>query len=185
MPIYQLSGIAADANARRRADGTLVIAVDGPSGSGKSRLARRVARAVGGPFTVLHADDLVAGWDSMLNVPNRLADVLAELRAGRSATYDTWDWTGDRVGPPTTIEPAATIVVEGCGSGGLACAEYVDFLLWIDAPPAVRHERAIARDGDSYAPHWDRWAAQERELYARDRVRERADVLLDGRRPVR
>ncbi|GAB3301444.1 hypothetical protein EK0264_00795 [Epidermidibacterium keratini] len=185
MPIYQLSDIAADANARRRPDGTLVIAIDGPSGSGKSRLARRIARAVGDDFTVLHADDLVAGWDSLLEVPHRLAGVLAELRAGRTASYDTWDWAADRVGPPAQLEPTPTIVVEGCGSGGLACAQYVDFLVWVDAPPGVRRERAIARDGDTYAAHWERWAAQERELYARDRVRERADVVIDGRRPVR
>ena len=44
---------------------------------------------------------------------------------------------------------------------------------------AVRRARALARDGAVYAPHWDRWAAQEDALLARERTSERADVELD------
>jgi cytidylate kinase len=38
--------------------------------------------------------------------------------------------------------------------------------VWLEAPATVRKERALARDGDTYAPHWDRWAAQEDAVYA-------------------
>ena len=36
----------------------------------------------------------------------------------------------------------------------------------------------FARDGEAYRPHWQRWAAQERALYAADRTRESADVIV-------
>ena len=36
-----------------------------------------------------------------------------------------------------------------------------DLLVWLEAPDGVRHGRAMARDGDSYRPHWRRWAEQE------------------------
>ncbi len=32
------------------------------------------------------------------------------------------------------------------------------------------------RDGDLYAPNWERWARQEEEMLARERTPERADV---------
>ncbi len=39
--------------------------------------------------------------------------------------------------------------------------------------------RGIARDGEAYRPHWERWAEQEARLYAADRTRERADLVID------
>jgi hypothetical protein len=36
----------------------------------------------------------------------------------------------------------------------------------------------MERDGATYAPHWARWAAQERAHFAADRTRERADVAF-------
>jgi hypothetical protein len=33
--------------------------------------------------------------------------------------------------------------------------------VWMQAPTSSRRARALARDGDTYRPHWDRWAAQE------------------------
>lgn len=33
--------------------------------------------------------------------------------------------------------------------------------IWIECPAELRRERALRRDGDTYAPHWERWASQE------------------------
>jgi hypothetical protein len=40
----------------------------------------------------------------------------------------------------------------------------------------------MARDGDLYAPHWQRWAAQEERHLAREATRDRADLVLDASR---
>jgi hypothetical protein len=42
----------------------------------------------------------------------------------------------------------------------------------------------MARDGETYRPNWERWAASERELFERDRTRERADLVVDTSAPV-
>jgi hypothetical protein len=42
----------------------------------------------------------------------------------------------------------------------------------------------MARDGATYRPNWERWAASERALFARDRTRERADLVVDTSAPV-
>jgi len=50
--------------------------------------------------------------------------------------------------------------------------------VWVDAPSDVRYARAMARDGEHYRPHWQRWAAQEESLFTADHTRERADLLV-------
>jgi len=37
----------------------------------------------------------------------------------------------------------------------------------------------MSRDGDSYAPHWRRWADQEDRLFAAEGTRARADLVID------
>ena len=36
----------------------------------------------------------------------------------------------------------------------------------VKAPDELRYRRAIDRDGETYRPHWERWAAQEEALFA-------------------
>ena len=57
-------------------------------------------------------------------------------------------------------------------------------LVWVEAPYDVRLRRGLERDGDAFAPHWEQWAADEAALFARERTRERADVVVDGTRAV-
>ena len=57
-------------------------------------------------------------------------------------------------------------------------------LIWVEASRDDRYARAMARDGATYQPNWERWAASERALFARDRTRERADLVIDTSAPV-
>jgi hypothetical protein len=68
--------------------------------------------------------------------------------------------------------------VEGCGSGALPAGRALSALVWVEADLAVRYARGIARD-PGFADFWDRWAAQERQLYAADGTRFRADLVID------
>ena len=47
-----------------------------------------------------------------------------------------------------------------------------------DPDPAVRRARGLARDGAAYEPWWETWAAAERAHFARNRTRERADLVV-------
>ena len=51
--------------------------------------------------------------------------------------------------------------------------------LWLDAPAEQRFARAIARDGDAYAPHWQRWAEQEERHIAVNDPAALADLVYD------
>jgi anthranilate synthase component 1/para-aminobenzoate synthetase len=53
-------------------------------------------------------------------------------------------------------------------------------LVWLEAPSSVRKKRALDRDGETFAPHWDRWAAQEDAMLARERTPGRADLVIES-----
>lgn len=159
---------------------TVVVAVDGPSGAGKSTLADALAdrlRAAGRDVAVVRVDDTYPGWDGLEAAVPRVVDgVLVPLAAGRAGTLPRWDWTAGREAPADVVPVPEVLVLDGVGSGARACAPYLALLVWLDGPQDVRRRRAIARDGEEYAPHWERWAAQERAHFAREGTADRADV---------
>lgn len=162
---------------------TRIVAVDGPSGSGKTTCAGRLAEALlsrsGIAPQVVHMDDLYPGWDGLAAaVPRLVAGVLAPLAAGRAGRYRRWDWAAGRDGDAVRVPAADWLVVEGAGCGARAAASSYVVLVWLDAPADERRRRGLARDGDTYAPHWERWAAQERAHFASEGTAARADLRL-------
>ena len=77
------------------------------------------------------------------------------------------------------MAPSRFLVVEGCGSSVGPAGAYAAVRVFVEADRALRMQRGIARDGEAYRPHWERWAAQEAQLYAADSTRERADLVVD------
>ena len=110
-----------------------VVTIDGYSGSGKSTLAAAIARLVSN-WQVLHLDDWYPGWDGLAAGADIARRIAADLRGGRASSYEAWDWENGTTGATTRV-PLAPTIIEGCG--------------------------AIARDGQTYAPHWQRWADQD------------------------
>lgn len=156
-----------------------VLALDGPSGSGKTSLAATLARAWRAP--TLHLDDLYPGWDGLAETVELLASgVLRPLSRGTPGAYRRWDWHagGWAETRRVPVPPGGVLIVEGCGSSVGAAGEFAAVRVWVDAPQDVRRARGLARDGDAFAEQWERWRAQEVSLFAADRTREKADLLL-------
>ncbi|MGZ4436240.1 MAG: 4-amino-4-deoxy-L-arabinose transferase [Nocardioidaceae bacterium] len=159
-----------------------LLCVDGPSGAGKTTLAaavRRAARRRDIDVAVLHMDAVYDGWEGLAAGMATVArDVVAPLRAGRPGHYRRYDWHRGRFAEGHEVRPRALLVVEGVGAGNPAYADATTLLVWCDAPAGLRLERALARDGVESRERLLAWHAREQEMFARERVRERADVLL-------
>ncbi|NYF99575.1 hypothetical protein [Janibacter cremeus] len=154
-----------------------VIGVDGRSGAGKTSLAHQVATAWSAP--VVSMDEIYPGWDGLAEgAAILLSHVLIPLSRGRNVAVPTWDWVRDAPGAPRRLEVGDRLVVEGCGSTVGPAADLIGTLVWLDGHESVRRERAIVRDGEVFAAHWDMWAQQEARLFGADRTRERADLVL-------
>ena len=133
-----------------------VVTIDGYSGSGKSTLAAALARLVNG-WQVLHLDDWYPGWDGLAAGADIARRIAADLRGGRASSYEAWDWEHDTTGATIRV-PLAPTIIEGCG----AIEVEADLAVWIADPgEEERRTRALARDGQTYAPHWQRWADQD------------------------
>ena len=165
-------------DAESRCGTTTVVAIDGLSGSGKSSLADAVARHFEAP--IVHMDDLYPGWDGLaVAVDLVTTQVLEPLARGERAAYRRWDWHRSRWAETVPVPDAPVLVLEGCGCSVRPAGDYAAVRVWVEAAAEVRKDRGIARDGAAYAPHWDRWMAQERALFAADGTRERAHLVID------
>ena len=133
-----------------------VVTIDGYSGSGKSTLAAALAPLLPG-WQVLHLDDWYPGWDGLAEGAHIARRIAADLREGRASSYEAWDWENGTTGATIRV-PLAPTIIEGCG----AIEAEADLAIWIADPGEdERRSRALARDGQTYAPHWRRWAEQD------------------------
>ena len=160
-----------------------LLCVDGPAGSGKTTLGAELAERTGAQL--IHGDDLMSGWRGLDAVGRQLDALVEPLAAGRPGRYRHFDWHQNRYDRTVPVAAAPWLVVEGVGSGAAAIAPHTTVLAWVEVDDALRLRRGLARDGEELREQWLVFMDDERELFARERTRERADVLVDGtgRRP--
>ncbi len=141
---------------------TPLILIDGRSGAGKTTIARAVAERLDAQLLAL--DSLYPGWDGLASGAETVRlGVLLPFSRGQRGHWHRWDWQAGRPAEEHVIEACRPLVVEGAGVLTPQSAELADVSVWLESPLVSRRRRALDRDGDDYAPHWNRWAAQEDE----------------------
>jgi uridine kinase len=166
--------------AARHPDRTVWIGIDGFGASGKSTFAMRVAAALD-RVAVVPVDDFggprIEEWDW-----DRFRDQLVgPLLDGRPARYQRWEWKARAGGAWVDVRAGSVVIVEGVSSTRAEAAVPWDLTVWVDAPQEIRLRRAVARDGEAMLPMWlDEWMPSEERYAARERPRERVDLVVDG-----
>lgn len=150
----------------------MITLIDGRSGSGKTELATLLAGRLGAQLVRL--DDVYPGWDGLDAASRAVPGIL------RSHRWRRWDWTAARAAEWHELDPGRPLIVEGVGALSRASRPLADRALWVELDDDdARKRRALAREG-SFAPHWERWAAQEERFLERENPRALADVVVDG-----
>jgi uridine kinase len=155
---------------------TRLVSIDGPAGSGKTTLARAVAALTGA--VVVHMDDLYPGWEGLFEVGPQVLGIVTPLSAGRTGSYRRYDWVAGEYAETHEVAPAPLLVLEGVGSGNRPWRHLVSTLVWVEADPPTRLARGLARDGQAWRGHWERWMADEDRLFAEEKTRVRADLVV-------
>ena len=158
-----------DATGSRRA----VVLIDGRSGSGKTVLGESLAPRLDAQLVSL--DDLYPGWEGLEAGSDAVHETV--LRA-RDPGWARWDWASARPAEWHPVDPDRAIVIEGCGALSRANRALATFGIWLELDAEERRRRALERDGELFAPHWDEWAAQEVAFAAREHPIELADLVL-------
>lgn len=158
-----------------------VVLIDGCSGAGKSSLAARIAKQwpLAGRVQVIALDSIYPGWDGLDDGVIRAADwILRPHGRGVIGTWRRWDWDRNSEAESHAVDPALGLIVEGSGLLTAATAPLADVGVWVESGEAARKDRALARDGETYRPHWGRWAEQERRHIERDDPRALATRIV-------
>ena len=150
-----------------------VVLIDGGSGSGKTTLAAALAPALAAQLVRL--DDFYPGWGGLESASAAVGDqVLAPVDPG----WRRWDWSAGAAAEWHELDSSLPLVIEGSGCLSRSNRAGATFGIWVELDAPTRRQRALQRDGDSYAPHWDEWAAQERAFGCREHPWRLADVVL-------
>lgn len=158
-----------------------VVLIDGRSGAGKSSLA--AALVVAWPerraVQLVALDSIYPGWGGLQRGTETAArDILLPHAEGRIGHWRRFDWEIGTEAETHAVDPSLPLIVEGAGILTAATRRLCDVAVWVDAPDDSRRERAIRRDGETYEPHWERWAAQERAHIAREAPAELASLVV-------
>jgi uridine kinase len=160
--------------------GTVLVAIDGHGGVGKSTLARAIGQQTDG-VTVISLDQLappaVPNWDW-----RRFNDqVFAPLRTGRTGRYQAWDWDRNAPGGWHDVPVGGIVVVEGMGTLREELGDPWALRIWVEAPFELRLQRVVERDGEAMREVWtNQWMPEEDAYVAAHRPDQRADLIVDG-----
>jgi uridine kinase len=165
---------------RRRKQGTVLVAIDGPGGAGKSTLAALICAQVGNSH-VVHLDDFaspsVPGWDQ----ERFRRQVLRPLLAGQDACYQRWDWATDSGAEWHRAGAGSVVIVEGVSATRVELGHAWDLTVWVKTPRSVRLARGIERDGEAMQARWtDVWMPEEDAYIAAQHPEQRADLIVSG-----
>jgi hypothetical protein len=173
----------AEAVLQQPASATRLVAIDGPSGSGKSTFAARLAHALAGA-PIVAIDDFLSWTDLEGWWPRFEAEVVTPLLDGRVARYQVRDWIADPFGDAVhewrETMPADVVIIEGNTSSRRAVARRLGLAVWVEAQPALRLERGVARDGEPMRGRWLDWMTMESAFFALDATKQRAAIRVDG-----
>ena len=172
-PSVSLLGPVLDAVAS--AGPTPVILIDGPSGAGKSTLADALVAAwpTEEAPQLVRLDDIYPGWNGLDAAAAHLTErVLRPRQNGEPSAWQRYDWAAGAPAEWNQVSASRPLIVEGCGTLAAANATLSDVRVWLNADDGVRKRRALARDGDAFAAHWDHWQ-REWEAYCNRETPER------------
>lgn len=159
-----------------------VVLIDGGSGAGKSTLAAMLAARwpITGRVQLIALDSLYPGWDGLeAGVQKAIDGILKPHGRGYLGSWPRWDWATDEEAESHAVDPSLGVILEGSGILRPSTAGLADVRIWLDAAEPARKSRALARDGETYRPHWERWAQQEQKHLRRDDPRSHATRVID------
>lgn len=168
---------------------TILIAIDGRGGSGKSMLATWLSERLNAQ--VIHTDDF-ASWDNPINWwPILIERVFEPIKNGATTlSYPRSKWWDNHFPEAAVNQPVTCVmIVEGVSSSRREFRDYINLSIFVDTPKAICLHRGIKRDTATGRTRrelemiWSEWSNDEDEYMRRDHPQEHADIVVNGTVP--
>lgn len=178
-----------DAVSALHARARLLIALDGPCGSGKTTLADLLCRMLACPC--VHMDDF--HMPHARKTPERMAqpggnsdrerlmtEVLLPWREGRTVTYRPYDCAADAPGAPITLPAGRVLVLEGSYAHHPDLARLTDVSVFVRVEREEQLRRIAARSPEKLQQFIDRWIPLEDSYFRAFHLPAPGSVVLDN-----
>lgn len=156
----------------------VVLAVDGPSGAGKTTLAHALGtafRAAGRTVGIVQLDSLCGGWDDLDGAVRRAATIVRSFTHRLPVFAPRYDWQRSQWAEARVLAPSEVLILDGCGA---ACDQVgARWRIWCTAPVQVRRHRVHNRDSYDWSDQWQNWQRQHDQLRYRGRSGPTAGAL--------
>ena len=168
----------------------IIVAVDGPSASGKTTFASVLAVQL--KADVLHMDDFYLPFElrteERYNTPGgnvhyeRLAEeVLKPLSENRDYVYRAFDCKTMSYKNAEIKYPSAITIIEGSYSCHPAIMSYYDFKLYLEVSSDKQMKRIILRNGTDKAQDFkNKWIPLENMYFEYYDIKSKCDMVLSG-----
>ena len=160
-----------------------MIAIDGPSGSGKSYFANQLSQILKGSH-IVPMDDFIS-WNSLdVGLSRAKTQLFEPLSKGDAARYQARDWVGDifgeSLGEWKDVPACNFVIFEGIGSSRIELSSYYCVSIWVEAQKELCIQRGLKRDGAFMLEHWESSKIMEKEFFSKDQSKSRANYYIDG-----
>jgi uridine kinase len=168
---------------------TVTLAIDGPSGSGKSSMASWLKK-VYGDCEVFHMDDFFLPPEKKtpkrLNTPGGnvdwerfLEEVLVPIKAGKPFSYRPYDCGECALGDAVTAAPRRLNLVEGVYSLHPALREAYDLKLFLSIDRQEQLRRILKRSGPAMQRRFiQEWIPLEDLYFQAMYIKDISDLIL-------
>src|SRR5262245_9027309 len=175
--------------------GVMVVALDGPSGVGKTTIAKHIAERI----DVVHVlcDDFFVGgrnpfWatqsaqyqiDNVIDWRRIRREVIEPLKAGKPAGWHPFNWdTFEGLSPRMiTAEPKRVLILDGAFSARQELQDVLDLAVLVQTGKDVRVGRIIQREGAEYSEMWHAtWQKAMDYYFEIVRPPESFDLIVDS-----
>lgn len=167
-----------------------IIAIDGPSATGKSTFAELIADKY--KCEVFHMDDFFLTEEE--KTPERLAvpgnnvawerfrsEVLEKLEAGEPFKYQKYNCRTKEFYPSRTVKKKKLYVVEGVYSHHPELTGFYDYKMFFDVTKKTQTERILKRESERKAQmYFNEWIPLEDKYFEEYNIRAKASFVFDS-----
>lgn len=168
---------------------SLIVAIDGRSGSGKSSLGQLLRDVYGCPVISMdhfflrpeqRTKERMQEAGGNVDYERFQVEVTKKLQGNEPFRYQIYDCQSNKFSPSSLIQPQPLVVVEGSYSHHPSLVEHYDLKVFLTVPPNIQEKRIRSRNGSIMLQRFkEEWIPLEELYFSSCMIEEQSDIRID------